>query len=272
MPVTAMVGSLFFTLKKAWYGIFFLFLQKQNSIAMNNDKKNAMSKYYQEIGNTPLLTDEQERQLAQRIQDGDPAAISELVEPNLRFVLTIANQYRGHDVAFDDLVSEGNIGLMKAASRYSPYPGKRFVTFAAPIIRDCIERYIDSHTGLYNIPHDELNSAESRRRHPVSVDAPIPAGSNNNFSLLNLLENVDSPYADKNLTQEDVESRIKIIFNQLDERERQVMTLIYGIGTHRHTMAEVGMLLDLKRERVRQIRDKALRKLRKARRLFQEIS
>lgn len=239
---------------------------------MNNDNKNAISKYIHEISDTALLTDEQERQLAQRIQDGDQTAISELVESNLRFVLSIANQYRGHHVAYDDLVSEGNIGLMKAASRYSPYPGKRFVNFAAPIVRDCIERFIDNHSGLYKVPHGESTPSESRRSHPVSVDAPIPAGSTNNFSLLNLLENINSPYADKNLTQDDVKERVMSIFGMLDDRERQVMTLIYGIGTDRHTMAEVGMLMNLKRERVRQIRDKALRKLRKAHGQFAEIS
>ena len=239
---------------------------------MNNDNKNAISKYIHEISDTELLTDEQERQLAQRIQDGDPTAISELVEPNLRFVLSVASQYRGQNVSFDDLVSEGNIGLMKAAARYSPYPGKRFVNFAAPIVRDCIERFIDNHSGLYKVPRGESSPSESRRSHPVSVDAPIPAGSTNTFNLLNLLENIDSPYADKHLTQEDVNARIMSLFSLLDDRERRVMTLIYGIDTDRHTMAEVGMLMDIKRERVRQIRDKALRKLRKARQHFNDIS
>ena len=161
---------------------------------------------------------------------------------------------------------------MKAAARYSPYPGKRFVNFAAPIVRDCIERFIDNHSGLYKVPRGESSPSESRRSHPVSVDAPIPAGSTNNFNLLNLLENIDSPYADKHLTQEDVNARIMSLFSLLDDRERRVMTLIYGIDTDRHTMAEVGMLMDIKRERVRQIRDKALRKLRKARQHFNDIS
>ena len=109
---------------------------------MSADKKNAISKYIEEITDTPLLSDEQERLLAQRIHEGDTTAISELVESNLRFVLSIANQYRGNDLSYDDLVSEGNIGLMKAASRFSPYPGKRFVSFAAPILRDSIEQFI----------------------------------------------------------------------------------------------------------------------------------
>ena len=179
-------------------------------------------------------------------------------------------QYRGQNVSFDDLVSEGNIGLMKAAARYSPYPGKRFVNFAAPIVRDCIERFIDNHSGLYKVPRGESSPSESRRSHPVSVDAPIPAGSTNNFNLLNLLENIDSPYADKHLTQEDVNARIVSLFSLLDDRERRVMTLIYGIDTDRHTMAEVGMLMDIKRERVRQIRDRAVRRLKKNMKLFRK--
>ena len=245
---------------------------QKTKATMSADKKNAISKYIEEITDTPLLSDEQERLLAQRIHDGDTTAISELVESNLRFVLSIANQYRGNDLSYDDLVSEGNIGLMKAASRFSPYPGKRFVSFAAPIVRDCIEQFIEKHSGLYKIPHGEKSQAESRRSHPASIDAPIPAGSNNNFNLLNLIENTSASYADKQITKEDVEHRLQSIFTQLNDRERQVMSLIYGVGSDRHTMVEVGAIMNLNRERVRQIRDKALRKLRKARRQFDDIS
>ena len=232
---------------------------------MANLRKKAIETYASEIGNTSLLTDEQERQLAFRIEKGDETAITELVEANLRFVLSVAHQYVGQGITFDDLVSEGNIGLLKAAHRYSPYPGKRFVKFAAPIVRDEIKRFVEQHSGLYKVPHDERNNAEMRRSRAVSVDAPIPAGSKNNFSLLNLLENANSPYADSQFIKSDTEAGLQQVLQLLGEREREVLTLVYGIGTDRHTMAEVGSVMGLKRERVRQIRDKALRDLRKAR-------
>lgn len=229
---------------------------------MTNMRKKAMTAYKEEIADTPLLTDEEERELAQRIQEGDEKAVAKLVESNLRFVLTIANGYRDQGIAYDDLVGEGNIGLLKAARHFSPYPGKRFVKFAAPIIRDAIERHIAQHSGLYKIPRDEATNAEIRRSHPVSVDAPIPAGSNNNFNLLNLLENADSPYADSAYENADTQAHLERVIQVLDERQQQVVRLLYGIGGDRHTMAEAAILMGLKRERVRQIRNAALRKLR----------
>ena len=231
---------------------------------MTNMRKKAMTAYKEEIADTPLLTDEEERQLAQRIQEGDEKAVATLVESNLRFVLTIANGYRDQGIAYDDLVGEGNVGLLKAARRFSPYPGKRFVKFAAPIIRDAIERLIEQHSGLYKVPRNEVTASELRRSHPVSVDAPIPAGSNNNFNLLNLLENADSPYADSAFENADSQVHLERVIQVLDERQQQVIRLLYGIGGERHTMAEAAEMMGLKRERVRQIRDAALRKLRKA--------
>ena len=228
---------------------------------MSNMRKKAMDAYKEEIAEKTLLTDEEERKLAQRIQEGDEKAVNILVESNLRFVLTIANGYRDQGIAYDDLVGEGNVGLLKAAKRFSPYPGKRFVKFAAPIIRDAIERHIEQHSGLYKVPRTEASSAEMRLSHPISVDAPIPAGSNNNFNLLNLLENANSPYADKAFEDADTQAHLERVIQVLDERQQRVISLLYGIGCDRVTMAEAGALMGLKRERVRQIRDAALRKL-----------
>ena len=160
--------------------------------------------YMEDIQQNAILTDEQERELANRIKDGDRKAVDELVKHNLRFVLYLASQYTGQGVDYDDLVSEGNIGLLKAANRFSPYPGKRFVKFAAPIVRDVMEKYIQQHSGLYKIPTKENNAAEKKRSQPLSVDAPITAGSNNNFSLLNLLENTDAPFADQAFVKNDM--------------------------------------------------------------------
>lgn len=230
---------------------------------MANYKK-AMEAYKEEIGEHPLLTDEEEQQLALRIQAGDTDAVGLLVEPNLRFVLSLAHQYKGQGVSLDDLVSEGNIGMIQAAKRYRPEKGKRFVKFAAPIIRDAMERFVQKSGAFFNVSAKEASPAAPKRSHPVSVDAPIPAGSTNNFNLLNLLVNANSPYADADFIRADDEAHLESLLKLLDDRERQVISLLYGIGTNRHTMAEAGLDMGLKRERVRQIRDKAFRKMRKA--------
>lgn len=230
---------------------------------MANYKK-AIEAYMEEVGEHSLLTDEEERQLALRIQEGDSEAVGLLVEPNLRFVLSLAHQYKCQGVSFDDLVSEGNIGMIQAAKRYKPEKGKRFVKFAAPIIRDAMERYVQRNGAFFNVPTKATSPAEARRNHPVSVDAPIPAGSTNNFNLLNLLVNANSPHADADFIRADDVAHLEDFLKLLDERERQVITLLYGISTNRHTMAEAGSDMGIKRERVRQIRDKAFRKMRKA--------
>ncbi|MBR7065185.1 MAG: sigma-70 family RNA polymerase sigma factor [Prevotella sp.] len=227
------------------------------------ERNKAINTYINEIGEQELLTDEQERAIAQRIQAGDGDAVSELVEPNLRFVVSMARQYAGQGVPLDDLVSEGNLGMMKAAMRFSPSAGKRFVKFAAPIIRDAMEKAIRQQSGLYKVPQGEATAAEMRRSHPVSVDAPIPAGSQNNFSLLNLLENHDAPYADDAFLKHNTDEILSKALSSLGEREQRVLSLIYGIQGERHTMAETAETMGLRRERVRQIRDAALRKLRK---------
>ena len=206
--------------------------------------KRALEAYMDKIGEGKLLTDEQERQLAERIQQGDRKALNTLVERNLKFVVSMAGQYKGQGVPIDDLVSEGNIGMVKAAERFSPQFGKRFVTFAAPIIRDAMEAFI-------------RKNGEAIR----SVDAPIPAGSNNNFNLLNILENTDAPMADSQLTKDSDIQQMSRFITILAPREQRVVSLIYGIEGERHTMAEVASLMGLKRERVRQVRDQALRKL-----------
>jgi RNA polymerase primary sigma factor len=226
-------------------------------------KKNILNAYVGEIEGMALLSDKEEYQLALRIQEGDQAAVNELVIANLRFVLSLARQYTLQGIDFEDLVSEGNMAMMKAAQRYNPSAGKRFVLFAAPIIRDALETFVQQQSGIYRVPRNEATEAERRWSKAASVDAPIPAGSNNNFNLLNLLVNGNAPFADSMLTKESAIASCLKAFEILDQRQRQVMTFIYGVGTDSHSMAEVAGLMGLKRERVRQIRDTALRKLKK---------
>ena len=164
------------------------------------------------------------------------------------YVVTLARQYQSDILSTDDLVSEGVIGLMKAADRYDASRGKPFVTFAAPYIRSAIEcaiRSVDS-------------DVEVR-----STDESLPVNSKNNFTLLNVLEDSNAPRADAELENTTLSDELVRNMSRLDERQQAVVTRYYGIGREHMSMIEIAMELGLKRERVRQIRDQAIRKLKK---------
>ena len=171
-----------------------------------------------------------------------------LITANMGYVVTLARQYKSELLSTDDLISEGSIGLMKAADKYDPSRGKPFVTFAAPFIRRSIENAISRRAGEVPI---------------MSTDESLPIGSNNNFTLLNVLEDKSAPKTDATLDQNYLSDEMAAAISTLNEREQAVIRRCYGIESQRMTMAEIGEELGLKRERVRQIRDKAVRKLRK---------
>ena len=171
-----------------------------------------------------------------------------LITANMGYVVTLARQYRSELLSTDDLISEGSIGLMKAADKFDPSRGKPFVTFAAPFIRRSIENAISRLAGEVPI---------------MSTDESLPIGSNNNFTLLNVLEDKGAPKTDATLEQNTLSDDMAAAISTLNEREQAVIRRYCGIEHQRMTMAEIGEELGLKRERVRQIRDKAVRKLRK---------
>jgi RNA polymerase primary sigma factor len=222
----------------------------------------ALNRYLDEIGKEQLLTNEEERQLAERIAKGDSRALSKLVEANLKFVVTVARQYKGKGVAMEDLVSEGNIGLMKAAAKFDASKGVRFVNYAVVHIRQAIEKAIDQQGGLYQVPKDVKQDLARQQSISLSVDAPL--GHRTNMSLLSVLVNKDAPLADERVHSEAIEDAIEYALGTLDDRERRVVNAFFGIDQEHETMAEIAEDMDLKRERVRQIRDKSVRKLRKA--------
>jgi len=223
----------------------------------------ALNIYLDEIGKEALLSSQEERELSERIQKGDAKALSKLVEANLRFVVVIARQYKGKGVAMEDLVSEGNMGLMKAASKFDASKGVPFVNFAVVYVRQAIEKFIDQQAGLYQVPKDVKNDAVARQQSmPVSVDAPL--GHRTNMSLLSVLVNQDASLADERVHSEAIEDAVEFALGMLDKREARVVNAFFGINQEHETMAEIAEDMELKRERVRQIRDKAVRKLRKA--------
>lgn len=220
-------------------------------------------KYIEEIVQEQLLSNEEEQALAAKIKLGDAKALEKLTKANLKFVVSLAHHYKNQGLGEDDLVSEGNIGMMHAAQKFDGTKGIRFVSYAAPYIRKAMEEAIKEQTALYKLPKDEKSKFERKRTHAISIDQPIPVGSSNNFTLQHLLENEDAPQADEHLNKELLNFEIQKGLNELNEREKRIIIAIYGLnGTH-YTMAEIAENMGLKRERVRQIRNKALRKLHK---------
>jgi len=222
-----------------------------------------LNKYLDEIGRESLLSAEEERQLSEKILQGNTRALNKLVEANLRFVVSIASQYRGKGLSMEDLISEGNLGLLKAAGKFDATKGTRFVNYAVVYVRQFIEKAIDQQTGLYTIPKDVKNEMTARQQSmPLSVDAPL--GHRNSMNLLSVLVNKDAPFADERIHSEAIEDAIEFALGSLDKRESRVVNAYFGIDQEHETMAEIAEDMELKRERVRQIRDKAVRKLRKA--------
>lgn len=193
------------------------------------NKENAsLNKYLEEIGHKGLLTAEEESRLAQQASEGDEKALEQLVGANLRFVVSLASEYQGKGLDMEDLVNEGNIALVKAAKSFDPTRGTRLVVFAASRIRKAIEAALN-----YEEDNSKLKDLKDSYTPPTSSDDADDS----------ILEHANSDI--------------------LSERERQVISAIYGINQPTMTLAEVGMQMDITRERARQIRDKALRKLRK---------
>lgn len=171
-----------------------------------------------------------------------------LVTDNMGYVVTLARQYKSDILTTDDLVSEGAIGLMKAARKWDAGRGKPFVTFAAPYIRRSMEAAIQRLTADGDIR---------------STDESLPVGSRNNFTLLNVLEDANAEHADVRVEGQMLTAEMVRRMDRLDERQRAVVSRYYGIGAEKQTMSEIAEVLGLKRERVRQVRNQALRKLKR---------
>lgn len=227
---------------------------------MQDNDRNSLDRYIEEICREQVLTAAEERELAGRIARGDGKAAEKLVTANLRFVISMANKYRGRGVEVEDLVSEGNIALMNAAAKFDA-SRSRFVSYAVPMVRRAMEQAVESQGALYRVPRGEATAAEKRRSRALSVDAPL--GGRENINLLSLLVNPNAPEADAMFEDSPHGSLLADALGVLDERERRVVAAVFGIGCERLTMAEAAAEMGLKRERVRQIRDKAVRKLSK---------
>ncbi|MBR3655856.1 MAG: RNA polymerase sigma factor RpoD/SigA [Prevotella sp.] len=265
--------------------------------SITNRESASLEKYLQEIGKEEMISAEEEVELAQRIRKGDKKALERLTRANLRFVVSVAKQYQNQGLSLPDLINEGNLGLLKAAERFDETRGFKFISYAVWWIRQSILQAISEQSRIVRLPLNQVGSVnkinreinrfeqENERRpsleeiaekidlpedkideamningHHVSVDAPFAEGEDN--SLLDIMPNSDSPMADKTLVAESLKAEIQNALSVLNERERNVVEASYGINCPELTLEEIGEKFGLTRERVRQIKEKAIRKLR----------
>ncbi len=265
--------------------------------SITNRESESLEKYLQEIGKEELLTSDEEVDLAQRIRKGDRKALDRLTKANLRFVVSVAKQYQNQGLSLPDLINEGNLGLIKAAEKFDETRGFKFISYAVWWIRQSILQAIAEQSRIVRLPLNQVSSVnkinrmlnkfeQENERRPsvdeiseetelpedkvdeallinarhVSVDAPFVDGEDN--SLLDVLVNNDAPMADRQLLRESLKSEISNVLKTLSERERCVVSSFYGIGQSEMTLEEIGNKYGLTRERVRQIKEKAIRRLR----------
>ncbi|MGF1585842.1 MAG: RNA polymerase sigma factor RpoD/SigA [Bacteroidales bacterium] len=265
--------------------------------SITNRESASLDKYLQEIGKEELITIEEEVDLAQRIRQGDKDALEKLTRANLRFVVSVAKQYQNQGLSLPDLINEGNLGLIKAAEKFDETRGFKFISYAVWWIRQSILQALAEQSRIVRLPLNQvgslnkINKAFSKfeqefERTPspeeladilelpkekvsdtlrvsgrhVSVDAPFSDGEEN--SLLDVLINNDSPNADRALLNESLGREIERSLSTLTERERDIVKYFFGIGVQDMTLEEIGERFGLTRERVRQIKEKAIRRLR----------
>ena len=265
--------------------------------SITNRESASLDKYLQEIGKEELITVEEEVELAQRIRKGDQEALEKLTKANLRFVVSVAKQYQNQGLSLPDLINEGNLGLIKAAEKFDETRGFKFISYAVWWIRQSILQALAEQSRIVRLPLNQvgslnkINKASARfeqeyERAPspeelanelelpkekvadtlrvagrhISVDAPFADGEDN--SLLDVLVNPDSPNADRGLINESLATEVDRALETLTERERDIIRYFFGIGCSEMTLEEIGEKFDLTRERVRQIKEKAIRRLR----------
>ena len=265
--------------------------------SITNRESESLEKYLQDIGKEELISAEEEAQLAAQIRQGDKKALERLTKANLRFVVSVAKQYQNQGLSLPDLINEGNLGLIRAAEKFDETRGFKFISYAVWWIRQAILQAIAEQSRIVRLPLNQVGSVnkinrvlnrfeQENERRPsideiseqidlpeekideainisgkhVSMDAPFNANDDN--SLLDVLVNDNAPSADMQLVVESLRLEINKALTGLSERERNVIEAFFGINQPELTLEEIGDKYHLTRERVRQIKEKAIRRLR----------
>jgi len=256
-----------------------------------------LDKYLADIAKERLLTTEEEVALAQRIKDGDQAALDKLVRANLRFVVSVAKQYQNQGLSLQDLINEGNLGLVKAAQRFDETRGFKFISYAVWWIRQSILQAVAEQARIIRLPMNQVGAMAKMKkvismleqkleRRPtvkeiateldmpeekveqlmglnsrtVSTDAPLDDEDDTNF--LDVFVSADEEQTDAKVEQESTSKAIRKSLDMLGEKERTIICMYFGLGHSReYSLEEIAMKLDISRERTRQIRDRALKRL-----------
>ncbi len=265
---------------------------------VTNRESKSLDKYLQDISKLPLITADEEVELAQRIRKGDQAALDKLATSNLRFVVSVAKQYQNQGLTLPDLINEGNAGLVKAAKRFDETRGFKFISYAVWWIRQAILQALAEQARVVRLPLNKIGSInkinkaysfleQSYQRPPsteeiaaeldmtlsdvklsmknsgrhLSMDAPLREGED--FSLYDVVSSTESPKPDNDLMADSLKLEINRALDTLSNKEGDVIKLYYGLGGEMPmSLDEIGVTFDLSRERVRQIKEKGIRRLR----------
>ena len=271
--------------------------QLKISKSITNRETASLDKYLQDIGKEDLISAEEEVLLAQRIRNGDQRALEKLTRANLRFVVSVAKQYQNQGLSLPDLINEGNLGLIKAARRFDETRGFKFISYAVWWIRQSILQALAEQSRIVRLPLNQVGSLNKIKKETskleqkfertpsideiaesldlskdkisevmnittryVSMDAPLIQDEETSF--IDVYINEDNPTTDSLLIRESLAREIERSLAALTEKERDVLNLFYGIGYgHGYTLDEIAIKFDLTRERVRQIKEKAIRRL-----------
>ena len=270
-------------------------LKITNSITSRGSQ--SLEDYLNDISKQPLLTAEEEVKLAQRIRNDDREALERLVCANLRFVVSVAKQYQNQGLTLPDLINEGNIGLIKAAEKFDETRGFKFISYAVWWIRQSILQALAEQSRMVRLPLNQVSAVsrinklimkfeqEHERKpsayelselidetpekirdslrangRPMSINAPL--GEGDDSTLLEVISDENTPHADRGMIDKSLATEIERMLDTLDEREKTIVEMCFGINNREMTLEEISEKFGLRRERVRQIREKALLKLR----------